>query len=574
MTKNEWEKIVKFLKYYRFVKVKLISIIICSVILLLIKVIEPFIWARLIDLIIDFNSTIFKYLFIYIIFRIALVFFEYIYKVNILKVNKKIHTIIKIDLLHSILSQDLDYYKDMKVGEFVSRFHSDVVAVTKFITDNFVTIFISIIKIAIVGVYIARLNIILTIILILFSIVFFYIYKKSGVLLHEQNTKVREIADRYFTSLYQTIYGIQEIKVLGVEIWSINKNKKIFEEIENEDTKLDVLDIKMQYVPKLLEVIIALVLITISIFMISNNQLNLQNFLIFIAYGHIFSDSIKEILKLNALIPRTIVSFDRLDQILNIKKEEYVELQNNVEFDGSIVFRNVEFGYERDKIIDRISFAIKPNSFNMIIGKSGCGKTTILSLIAGLYKVDSGEIYIGEQNVSSLSRKHITKNISYVLQSPFLFNESIIDNFKLVNSKKSFEHVVNACKKAYIHDFIISLPDGYNTIINEQSINLSGGEKLRLALARVIYKDTKIILLDEATASLDTVSNSYVMKSLSKLSKEKTIVMITHKLDDLIYADNIIVIEEHGVECEGKYLKIKEESSVYLELLSKQQHEK
>ena len=234
---------------------------------------------------------------------------------------------------------------------------------------------------------------------------------------------------------------------------------------------------------------------------------------------------------------------------------------------GTIKFENVEFAYEtKKKILDGISFTIKPNSITAIVGKTGCGKSTTLSLIARFNDASKGKITIDGKNITSLTKNALRKNIAYVQQNPYIFNRSFKGNLLLVKPDATEEEIIDACKKAEIHDFITTTENGYDTIIGENGITLSGGQRQRLAIARALINNSKIIMFDESTSSLDNENQAKIQSVIEKLSADHTIIVVAHRLSTIINADNILFMDDHKIHAEGTHKELFENCEAYRDL--------
>lgn len=253
---------------------------------------------------------------------------------------------------------------------------------------------------------------------------------------------------------------------------------------------------------------------------------------------------------------------DRYEAINNVKiiDEAGREIRLN-RFD--IEFKNVGFAYEQKEVLRNISFKVPEGSMTALVGKSGCGKTTIANLIARFWDVQKGEVLVGGVNVKEMTCDSLLKNISMVFQKVYLFNDTILNNIKFGKPDASMEEVIAAAKKARCHDFIKELKDGYDTMVEEGGTSLSGGEKQRISIARAILKDAPIILLDEATASVDPDNEEQIQLAISELVKDKSLVVIAHKLSTIKNADQILVIDQGKISQQGTHQELIDKKGLY-----------
>ena len=240
------------------------------------------------------------------------------------------------------------------------------------------------------------------------------------------------------------------------------------------------------------------------------------------------------------------------------------ELQN---FEGKIEFKNVEFAYdENHELFKNLNLKIQPNECVGFVGKSGQGKSTIMNLISKFYECKGGEVLLDDVNIKELTENAIRNNISVVPQNPYIFNYSIRENLLLAKPDATQEELENACKKAYIHDFIMSLEKGYDSLVGEGGVTLSGGQKQRISIARAFLKDSKILLLDEATSAVDNESQAKILQVIKDLQKQKTIIIVAHRLTTIQSGDRIFVVDNHEIVASGSHKQLMKNSEFYRNL--------
>ena len=240
------------------------------------------------------------------------------------------------------------------------------------------------------------------------------------------------------------------------------------------------------------------------------------------------------------VIDATLDKLDGIEHADIIDKDgEDISLQNT-----DIAFRDVTFSYDNVPVLQNISFSIPQGSTTAIVGPSGSGKTTICNLIARFYDVDSGEVIVGGEDVRNMTCDSLLRNISMVFQKVYLFHDTIGNNIRFGNPGATREEIIEAAKKARCHDFIMALPDGYETVIGEGGSTLSGGEKQRISIARAILKNANIVILDEATASIDPENEHLIQQAISELTIGKTVIVIAHRLATIEHADQILVVDK------------------------------
>ena len=259
------------------------------------------------------------------------------------------------------------------------------------------------------------------------------------------------------------------------------------------------------------------------------------------------------------VIDATLDKLDGIEHADMIDKDgKAISLQN-----ADIAFRDVTFSYDTVPVLRNISFSIPQGSTTAIIGPSGSGKTTICNLIARFYDVDSGEVTVGGENVRNMTCDSLLRNISMVFQKVYLFHDTVENNIRFGNPNATQEEIIEAAKKAQCHDFITALPDGYETVIGEGGSTMSGGEKQRISIARAILKNANIVILDEATASIDPENEHLIQQAISELTIGKTVIVIAHRLATIEHADQILVVDQGQVVQKGTHQQLVQQNGLY-----------
>jgi len=271
-------------------------------------------------------------------------------------------------------------------------------------------------------------------------------------------------------------------------------------------------------------------------------------------------------------IQQSLVDMENMFNLLDEKSKVKDSLkQLKINSKTEIKFSNISFGYdERRTVIKDISFEVPNGKKVAIVGPTGAGKSTISRLLFRFYDPTNGSIYINDENINSISQHSLRKIIGVVPQDTVLFNDTIHYNISYGDPKASEDDIINAAKNADIHDFVISLPDGYETIVGERGLKLSGGEKQRVAIARTFLKNPKILFFDEATSALDSTTEKEIQKNLENISKNKTTLIIAHRLSTAAYADNIIVLDKGSIIEQGSHNYLLDLKGKYFEMRGKQ----
>lgn len=359
----------------------------------------------------------------------------------------------------------------------------------------------------------------------------------------------------------------QEIKSFGlVEQWKEELYKKM-----DESEKMHFRSEIFQGIPLFLATWITQLTLGIVIvsgaFLFQSSELSLLYFIGYILFSTKIKEGVDAIFQNLAELFYLDSSIRRMKALRETKQQEGTD-QDIKNYD--IELQHVSFAYdENNQVLKDINFTANQNEVTALVGMSGCGKTSVLRLVSRLYDYNSGEIKIGGHNIKNVSTKSLFNKISIVFQDVTLFNTSIMENIRLGKTTASDEEVRHAARLANCEEFINRLPDGYDSFIGENGAILSGGERQRLSIARAFLKDAPIIILDEIAASLDVDNEKKIQDSLNKLIKNKTVLIISHRLKSVENADKIVVIGEGKVEAFGKHDALLKESKIYLNLVQK-----
>lgn len=379
---------------------------------------------------------------------------------------------------------------------------------------------------------------------------------------------------KYYDVLRENSESFQETIELQQEISSFNLTKTFkdtlyrqMEESEKIHLKEELGSVLLLGISSLFAFVSVAVVILVGIILILNNEIDLLYLIGYIIGAikvkELFDISKEGILELFYIDP----AVERIREIKNteVQQGKDVEIQNfNVEF------RNVSFSYDADtEVLNDVSFVAKQNEVTALVGASGCGKTSILRLVSRLYDCTGGEILVGGQEIQNVSTDSLFQKISIVFQEVTLFNVSVMDNIRIGRKGATDEEVKKAAELANCMDFIQKLPNGFDTLIGENGAELSGGERQRLSIARAFLKDAPILILDEISASLDVDNEKKIQESLNKLIKNKTVIIISHRLKSIENVDKIVVIENGVVENTGTHEELMNKSKLYNNLVEK-----
>lgn len=403
-----------------------------------------------------------------------------------------------------------------------------------------------------------RIGIIVLIGLLIFFIVNSGMQKSSQKI----SPKKAKVDSDLVEKVIEYVQGIAEVKAYNL---TGSASKKLNKSID-ENTKCNI-DLEMTFIPfmtlqnaiiKLIGVIMTLV----SIYLYIQGSMDLMVCITMIICSFMVYGSLEQAGNYSSLLRSVDVSVDRAQEILNLDVMD-IEGKDIVPENYDIDIKNIDFSYEKRKIISDLSLHIPEKTTTAIVGPSGGGKTTLCHLISRFWDVDKGKVLLGGNDVRDYSMDSLMKNFSFVFQNVYLFQDTIANNIRFGQEDASMEQVIDAAKKACCHDFIMKLPDGYDTVIGEGGASLSGGEKQRISIARAIMKDSPIIILDEATANVDPENEDHLQKAIESLTKNKTIIMIAHRLKTVRNADQILVIDQGKIVQQGTHKTLIEEEGIY-----------
>ncbi len=363
-------------------------------------------------------------------------------------------------------------------------------------------------------------------------------------------------------AVIEYIQGIAEVKNFNLTDRSAKKLEAAITEKQAADTKLEYSVIPFMCLQGITTKLTGVVMALASVAFWLNGTMPLLYAILMIISSFMVYESLDMMGGFSALMRNVNIVVSQANEVLAIPPMD-IEGEDHRPQNTDIELKNVSFAYEDRTIIDDISLKIPANTTTAIVGPSGGGKTTLTSLMARFWDVRSGQVLLGGKNVKEYSFDSLMKNFSFVFQRVYLFEDTIANNIRFGEPDAPMEKVVEAAKKARCHDFIMSLPEGYETVIGEGGASLSGGEKQRISIARAIMKDAPVIILDEATANVDPENEAELTKAIEELTRNKTIIMIAHRLKTVRHADQIVVVSEGKVAQKGTHDELMRQDGIY-----------
>jgi ATP-binding cassette subfamily B protein len=569
VSKKDFELLRKNVYYIKIHKFKLILSFICIISNLCLSLIQPIVWGKIVLVLFNKESdALFKLLILLSILYLSEILFSYIQRYIIDKLTNDIVFDIKNSLFKKILDLPIKAFDEIQVGEFISRIHRDANVIANMITNQLLRVIVDIIKLIILIFIIFKISLPLSLVLIIAYPLCAYIFIKFGKVIRRYNKLLANNNDIYFSNIQQTIICIRDVLSLGIRENRYLSFMGIAKKIKNIEYKIKLSNNISQVLSTIVIKFANILVIALGAYYIFNNELELDMFIAFNSYSTHFLTAISSITMFNTILQQIMVSIERVSELknnLNYPTQNYGN-KNIKKIHGVVEFKNVFFKYKDNNIISDISFKITNNKLIALVGYNGSGKTTIFNLLLRFYDPIKGMIMIDGINIEEYDEETLRNVITIVHQAPNLFHMSIKDNFKLVRAEVSDEEIVDVCKKVSIHQFIDNLPDKYDTIIGENGVNLSGGQKQKIAIARALIKKSKIILFDEVTSSLDNEAQDNINNIIKELSMDHTIIIIAHRLNTVLDADEIMIIEDGKISNKGTHDELIKLNTTYKHL--------
>lgn len=557
-------------QYAKDQKAKLIKYILCNFVVVIISVVVPIISANIIIYLTD--SMFYQLLMMASVLcllellRNMLNYFSRYYSMIIFR-----ESFIKIQtaLGKNILRLENKIIDSNSSGVFIQRLTSD----TSRLADIFNVLNLYLSRILInLGIFIAVFIISFRafIYLIVMVVVLYLIERRRVSIYNSKDKEFRKENEKVTGFVSEIVRGLRDIKMLHSEDSFSSELHSQVEELNQSRYLMMRVNNRYNCLRFCLQDIFHLGLIFLLVYLIMTGNLAVANGLVI----HNYQGRVTSIIDILGILLQSIKDFNlscsRVFAIMysdQFSKEKFGSRHLD-KVNGDFCFSHVNFHYDCNdkKVLNDLSFEVHANETVAFVGKSGAGKSTIFNLLCKMYDVDSGSITIDGVDISLLDRESIRGNITIISQSPYIFHLSIRDNLRLVQPDMTEEEMIDACKLACIHDFIMSLPDGYDTVVGEGGVNLSGGQRQRLAIARAFLQKTEIILFDEATSALDNETQREIQKAISNLKKDYTILIIAHRLSTIINSDRILFIEDGKIVGEGGHKELLKKCPSYREL--------
>jgi subfamily B ATP-binding cassette protein MsbA len=498
----------------------------------------------------------------------------YFSRTILINVSQQICKKLAVEMSSSILKSDTHTLESKHSGKYVSHFLYDVGLVANLVGTGVLNLMKDSLTLTVLVSLMFYQNWKLACFALIMMPLAAFVSKSLGKRLGKVTTESAEVSGKLASFLSEMIKGSRMIKMYQQENFEYERSKSILDLMMRKNIKIGYVMIRATPIMEILTGIIIAGFIYYTGLMVATGEIEINNFFSFLTAMMLAYQPIRSLATINMLFYQGAAAAERvfgvIDKEVNIKEEsEKSDLKINK---AKIEFKNVNFSYPKTKssAIKNISISIDGGSTVAFVGHSGAGKSTIINLLPRFYDPTNGKIFIDEQNISEVTLSSLRKNISLVSQDIILFDDSVRANIAYANLNATDVEIRKACKFAAADEFIEKLPQSYDTIIGENGVRLSGGQKQRISIARAILKDTSLILLDEATSSLDADSEEKVQNAILNLTKNKTTLVIAHRLSTIIRADKIIVLNEGEIIETGTHDDLLKNSIVYKNLYSKQ----
>ena len=499
----------------------------------------------------------------------------YFAKLLMINVSEEVKKNIQTDMLKSFIKADTEIIENRHSGRYISNLNFDVNQITRMLADAFLSIFKD--GLTLIGLLCVmfiqnwKLSLIAIIMIPIASIIAKVLGKRMGKISTQAQEKSGDL-NRYLIDLFK---NHKIIKIFQREKFEETRSENFVNDLKEKSAKIAAVYIRSTPIMEILTGIMIATLIFYSGKLIISGELAINNFFSFLAAMMLAYQPVKTLTKVNVAIGQGLAAAERILPIIDIKNEINLneeEKKLNVS-EGNIVFKEINFTYKsnlENKVLQNVTAKFTGGKMTALVGYSGSGKSTLLNMIPRIYSPTSGSIHLDDQDISKFNLASLRGQISIVDQNTTLFDDTILNNIKYARPEASNKDIYEAAKLSECKEFIDNLEDGFNTMIGENGVKLSGGEKQRLSIARAFLKKSRIILLDEATSSLDSETEEKIQKALNELTLNKTTIVIAHRLSTILNSDTIYVVDNGKIIDSGTHEELLIQSKVYKNFYERQ----
>lgn len=462
--------------------------------------------------------------------------------------SKRVSADIREDIMANLLNTKYSSIKKNGSGYYLERLNDDVNEISNFygnVAGTLVDVLTNCGFLAIIYILSWQCGLFFTI-----GVAILFLIESIKVKINLKNLNLVKKSTEKANSVFNEImHGIKNIKGFGIKSEINDKMNKANSDLLEKTYKKEIKSEFLSRIATYTQWIIDSVLVFMSmLWLLPNGQIEVVTLLLIFNYKSLMYDTVGFFAKLKGYYVNGDFYAKRVLEIINSpNKEQFGEKTPEIK-KGKITIKDLSFAYDGKNVLENINLEIQPHSLNVLVGSSGSGKSTLFLLLSKLYDVENGHIFFDNIDINDIEEKSFRDNICVVNQEPFIFNDTILNNIKIVKPTASEEEIEKACKLANIHEEILSFENGYNTMLTENGTNLSGGQKQRIEIARAILKNSKIILFDEPTSALDSENQTKLFDTLTKLKKHSTIFVIAHKLNDYSRFDNVYLLKNGKID--------------------------
>ena len=496
-------------------------------------------------------------------------------KILMIKVSEEVKKMIQMNMLKSFINADTEIIENRHTGKYISNLNFEVSQITRMLAEGFLSIFKD--GLTLIGLLSVmffqnwKLSLIAIIMIPLATLTAKVLGKRMSKVVTEAQEKSGDL-NRYLIDLFK---NHKIIKIFQREVFENKRSESFVNNLKEKSIKIASIYLRSAPVMEVLTGLMIALLIFYSGKLIMNGEININNFFSFLAAMMLAYQPVKSLTKVNISISQGLSAAKRIIPIIDIENsiDTNKDKQELKIIDANIIFQDVNFYYKSNTeslVLKNISLEFKGGKMTALVGHSGSGKSTLLNMIPRIYDPIDGKIMIDNQDLKDIELNSLRTHISIVDQNTTLFDDTVYNNIRYAEPNSTKEEIFLAAEAAMCMDFINNLENGFETIIGENGVKLSGGEKQRLSIARAFLKKSKIILLDEATASLDTDTEEKIQNALNKLIKNKTTIVIAHRLSTILNSDNIYVIEKGNIIANGTHNDLIQKSEQYKNYYEKQ----
>ena len=567
-----------FIKYYKPYKKMFFMDIFCALTLSGIDLVFPLLVGFLMDevYILSDANQIMKYMLLVGGALLVMYVIKYFCQYYITSWGHIMGTYMESDMRKELFGHleklSFSYYDEVNTGKLMSCIVNDLFDISEFAHHGPEDIFISIIKLIGTFTILSLINVKMTLILVFFTVIMIwfslYYNRKMKVVFKKNREKIAGVN----AITQDSLGGIRVVKSFANEPIEMNKFNAGNEAFVQTKKSSYLIMGKYHSGNSFFQSLLYLSAILAGGLFIAQGEIRISELTVYILYINTFLNPIQKLVDFTEQLQKGMTGFERFLTIMNTKPEikDAKDAQAIRKVVGEITFEKVSFGYDEEDILSNVNLKIEAGKTVALVGPSGSGKTTFCSLIPRFYEVTSGRILIDDKDIRKITQRSLRNAIGIVQQDVYLFGGNIRENIAYGKPEATEEEIIEAAKKANIHEFIMSLPEGYDTYVGERGVRLSGGQKQRISIARVFLKNPPILILDEATSALDNESERFIQKSLDELAKDRTTLVIAHRLSTIRNADEILVLTPNGIEERGNHSDLMKQEGVYANLYNMQ----